>query len=332
MDLTTNYLGLKLRNPLVTSASPLTHHLDNFKKMDDAGIGAIVCHSLFEEQILQEMQDLDQFTSQGTESFAESLTYYPEASSYVLAPDEYLTQIEKAKKVVNVPVIASLNGHTLGGWTKYARRMEDAGADALELNVYKVATDADQSGDEIEKEYLDVVDAVKSEIQIPIAVKMHPFFSSVSNMARKYDDLGVDGLVLFNRFYQPDIDLDELDVFPNVQLSTAHDIRLPLRWIAILYGQIDADLAATTGIHTAEDVLKLLMAGASTTMLCATIMKNGIKQISVILEEMQKWMEEHEYDSIQEMQGSLSQKFCPDPKAFERANYMKSLQSFKLQL
>ncbi|HOW35001.1 MAG TPA: dihydroorotate dehydrogenase-like protein [Candidatus Omnitrophota bacterium] len=328
MDLSTNYMGLKLKNPLVASASPLSENIDNIKRMEDAGIAAVVHHSLFEEQITREVYELDHHMTHGTESFAESLTYFPEPSDFILGPEEYLNHIEKAKKAVKIPVIGSLNGHSGGGWVKYAKRIQEAGADALELNIYFVATDPDVSGEKIEQSYLDILRSVKANVTIPVAVKISPFFSALANMAKRLDAAGADGLVLFNRFYQPDIDLETLSVVPNLFLSTSNKMRLPLRWIAILYGEVKASLAATSGIHTSEDVLKMLMAGADATMLCATLLKNGIGHAGEILKGMELWMQENEYESVKQMKGSISQKSCENPEAFERANYMKALQSF----
>lgn len=328
MDLSTKYLGLKLKNPLVASASPLSDEIDNLKEMEDAGMAAVVQHSIFEEQITHEVYELDHHMTHGTESFAEALTYFPEPSTFILGPEEYLKHIAQAKKAVKIPVIGSLNGHSAGGWVKYAKNIQEAGADALELNIYFVATDLNISGEKIEQEYIDILRSVKANITIPVAIKIGPFFSSMANMAKRLDAAGADGLVLFNRFYQPDIDLETLTAVPNVLLSTSQAMRLPLRWIAILYGQVKASLAATSGIHTAEDVLRMLMVGADVTMLCATLLKNGIGYSSEILKEMERWMKENEYESVKQMQGSLSQKSCEDPQVFERANYMKALQSF----
>jgi len=328
MDLTTKYLGLTLRNPLVAAASPLSQKIDNFKKLEDAGIAAIVNHSLFEEQLTFEALESQHFATKGTESFAEALTYFPTATDFVLGPEEYLEHIAKAKKAVKIPVIASLNGHSTGGWVKYAKDIEKAGADALELNIYRIATAPTVTASQVEDQCLEVIKAVKANVKIPLAVKVGPYFSSMANMAKKLDEVGADGLVLFNRFYQPDIDLNALEVEPNLLLSSPAELRLPLRWIAILHGRIKASLAATTGIYTAEDVAKMLLVGADVTMLCATLLKNGIKQASKILTDLERWMEENEYESVKQLQGSMSQKSCRNPEAFERANYMKTLQSY----
>lgn len=329
MDLTTEYMGLKLKNPLVVSASPLSQTLDNFRRLEDAGASAVVVYSLFEEQINREAKNLDQHLTQGTESYAESLSYFPAPDEFTLGPEEYLDHIRKAKSMVGIPVIGSLNGHSVGGWTEYAQLIEEAGADALELNVYFLATDSAQAADQIEQTYLDILKSVKSKVKIPVSVKLGPFFSSLAHMTKRLDEAGADGLVLFNRFYQPDIDLETMEIEPNLLLSTSHDMRLPMRWIAILYGQLKASLAATSGIHQAQDVLKMVMVGADATMLCSTLLRNGIGQITKILKDMEAWMTEHEYVSVAQMKGSLSQKSCPDPDAFQRANYMRVLRSFR---
>ena len=328
MDLSTTYLGLKLKNPLVLSASPMTEKIEGVKKAEDAGFGAIVLHSLFEEQLKLDSEELDFHLSHGTESFAEALSYFPEAEEYRLGPEDYLEHIAKAKAAVKIPVIASLNGTSAGGWTGYARKMQQAGADALELNIYYIPTGLDTTADEVEKTYLDVLKAVKSTVTIPVAVKLSPFFSSMGHMARKLDAAGANGLVLFNRFYQPEINLETLEVEHSVLLSTPQARRLPMRWVAILYGRIQADLAATSGIHNAQDVLRMLMVGSKVTMLCSVLYKMGLDYAKVIEREMVKWMEEHEYESVQQLQGSLSQKNCPDPSAFERAQYMRAISQY----
>jgi dihydroorotate dehydrogenase (fumarate) len=329
MDLSTSYLGLKLKNPVVPSASPLSHSLDSMRRLEDAGASAIVMYSLFEEQIAHETAELNHYLSYGTESFAEALTYFPESDDYNLGPEEYVGLIHKAKQSLGIPLIGSLNGVSTGGWIKYAKKIEEAGADALELNVYYIPTDPKLAGDDVENRYFEVLNAVKSTVRIPVAMKLNPFFSSLANIAHRLDAAGVDGLVLFNRFYQPDIDLEALEVKPNVILSTPQALRLPLRWIAILHGRVKASLAATSGIHTAQDVLKMLMAGADVTMMASALLKHGPQQITTILADMDQWMLEHEYHSVQQMKGSMSQKSIADPAAFERANYMKALQSYK---
>jgi dihydroorotate dehydrogenase (fumarate) len=328
MDLSTTYLGLHLKNPLVPSASPLSRTLDSMKRLEDAGAAAIVMYSLFEEQIQHEAAELNHYMSYGTESFAEALSYFPEAQEYNLGPDEYVEHLYKAKKALGIPVIGSLNGVSTGGWMKYAKKIEEAGADALELNVYYIPTDPRLSGQAVEELYLDALKAVKQTVRIPVAMKLSPFFSSMANMASRLDAAGADGLVLFNRFYQPDFDIEALDVVPNVSLSSSRSIRLPLRWIAILFGRVKANLAATSGVHTAEDVLKLLMAGADITMLCSTLLQHGPGAIAEILKNLDRWMLEHEYVSVQQMRGSMSQKSAADPSAFERANYMKALTQY----
>jgi dihydroorotate dehydrogenase (fumarate) len=329
MDLTTTYLGLKLRTPLVPSASPLSEEISNIRRMEDAGASAVVLHSLFEEQLILERYELHHHLTQGTESFAEAITFFPQAEEYHLGPEGYLNHIREAKKAVDIPVIASLNGTTTGGWIDFASQIEQAGADALELNIYYIPTHMGLTGAGVEQTYVDILDIVKKVVTIPVALKLSPFFSNLANMAKRLDDAGADGLVLFNRFYQPDIDLETLAVRPNVILSTPQALRLPLRWIAILYGRVSASLAATSGIHTAHDVIKMLMAGASVTMLCSVLLRHGIDQIRVIDQGMREWMEEHEYQSVQQMQGSMSQNRCANPSAFERAQYMRALQSYK---
>jgi dihydroorotate dehydrogenase (fumarate) len=329
MDLTTQYLGLKLRTPLVPSASPLSQNLDNLKKMEEAGAGAIVLHSLFEEQLRQDTIELDARLTQGTESFAEALSYFPEPKEFKLGPEEYLEHIAKAKKALSIPVIASLNGSSLGGWIDYAKQIQEAGADALELNVYYIPADPNLSGSEVEKTYLDIVKAVKKAVTLPLAVKLSPFFSNLANVAKQLDTAGVNALVLFNRFYQPDIDLESLEVEHSLLWSTPQARRLPLRWIAMLHGRIQAQLAATSGIHSAQDVIKMIMAGANATMLCSVLFKLGIGHLKVVEREMRQWMEQHEYESVQQMLGSLSQKKCPDPSAFERAHYMRTIHFYQ---
>ena len=325
MDLTTNYLGLKLRSPLVVSASPLSEDVDNIKRMEDAGAAAVVLYSLFEEQLRQDRFELNKNLEQGTESFAEALTYFPEPDEFRLGPEEYLKHIAAAKKAVKIPIIASLNGSSVGGWTEYARQIQQAGADALELNIYYIPTDPDLSGKVVEDTYINILRAVKSEVTIPVAVKLSPFFSNFSNMAKRLDQAGANGLVLFNRFYQPDIELESLEVKPNILLSTPMAMRLPLRWIALLHGRVNASLAATSGIHRAADALKMLMVGADVTMLCSTIIRHGIPQIAAIERDLIDWMEEREYESVNQLKGSLSQRNCAEPAAFEGAQYMKAL-------
>jgi len=328
MDLTTTYLGLKLRSPLVVSASPLSEDVDNIKRMEDAGAAAVVLYSLFEEQLRHDRLELHQNLQQGTESFAESLTYFPEPDEFHLGPEEYLKHIADAKRAAKIPIIASLNGSSVGGWTEYAKQIQQAGADALELNIYSIPTDMDVSGEVVEDNYLNILRAVKAEVTIPVAVKLSPFFSNFANMAKRFDEAGANGLVLFNRFYQPDIELESLEIKPNLLLSTPMAMRLPLRWIALLHGKLNASLAATSGIHRASDALKMLMVGADVTMLCSTIIRHGAPQIGMMERDMVDWLEEHEYESVSQLKGSLSQKNCAEPAAFERAQYMKALTGF----
>jgi len=329
IDLKTTYLGLPLRTPLVVSASPLSRDLDGIRRIEDAGASALVLYSLFEEQLRQEEADLEYHMSAGTESFAESLSYFPQPSEFHTGPEGYLDHIRKAKAAVKIPVIASLNGSTLGGWTKFAREIERAGADALECNIYFIPTDASLDAATIERTYLEILRAVKSAVTIPVAVKLSPFFSNMANMAQRLEEGGADGLVLFNRFYQPDIDLEALELRPNVLLSTPQALRLPLTWIGILYGRVKASLAATGGVHGPEDVIKLLMVGANVTMMCSALMRNGINHLRHVERGLREWMEEHEYESVGQMQGSMSQIRCPDPGAFERAQYMRAVKGMQ---
>jgi dihydroorotate dehydrogenase (fumarate) len=330
MDLSTSYLGLTLKNPIVPSASPLSRSLDTMKRLEDAGASAIVLYSLFEEQIEHESAELNHYLRYGTESFAEALSYFPQTEEYSLGPDEYVEHVRKAKEALRIPVIGSINGISTGGWIEYARKIEQAGADALELNVYYIPTDPRLTGGEVDQRYLQVLKAVKGAVTIPVAMKLSPFFSSLAGLAQQLVAARADGLVLFNRFYQPDIDLEHLEVKPEVTLSNPSSIRLPLRWIAILHGRVKASLAATSGIHSAEDVLKLLMAGADVTMMCSALLKHGPAHIRRVLTDMEQWMAQHEYESVRQMKGSMSQKSVADPSAFERANYMKALTQYKL--
>jgi len=325
LDLSTTYLGLKLATPLVVSASPLSRDVDGICRLEDAGASAVVLYSLFEEQLRQEEVDLQYHLQAGTESFAESITYFPQPSEFHTGPEGYLNHIRKAKSSVHVPIVASLNGSTLGGWTKFASEIERAGADAIECNIYHIPADPRLSAEDVEKSYIDIVRAVKSAVHIPVAVKLSPFFSNFANMARRLDEAGADALVLFNRFYQPDIDLEELEIRPNVLLSTPQALRLPLTWIGMLFGRIRASLAATSGVHNAEDVVKLLMVGANVTMLCSALLRHGINHLRHLEHELRNWMEEHEYESVAQMQGSMSQIRCADPGAFERAQYMRAV-------
>lgn len=329
MDLTTKYMGLTLKNPLVPSASPLTANTDTIRRLEDAGAAAVVLNSVFEEQLTHEAEEIEHHLQAGTESFAESLSYFPNIEEYRFGPDEYLEHIRKAKAAVRIPVIGSVNGFTVGGWVNYAKQIEQAGADALELNVYYVAADAKISGAGVEDMYVDIVRAVKAAVKIPVAVKFGPYFSSVPTMAKRLDQAGVNGLVMFNRFYQPDIDLVALEVRPSLALSDPFEARLPMRWIAIIYGSVKANIAATTGIASAQDAIKMIMVGADVCQLCSVLLRKGVYELSVILRDMQAWMEEKEYDSVGLMRGSMSQRAIPDPAAFERANYMKALNSYR---
>jgi dihydroorotate dehydrogenase (fumarate) len=329
MDLSTKYLGLQLRTPLVASASPLSQEISGIRSLEDAGASAVVLYSLFEEQLRQENLELERDLNAGTESFAESLTYFPKSSEFHTGPEGYLDHIRKAKEAVAIPIIASLNGSTLGGWSKYAKQVEQAGADAIECNLYFIPTNMEILGSEVENTYLDIVREVKTSVHIPVAVKLSPFFSNLSNLAKRLDQVGTNGLVLFNRFYQPDIDLEELEIKPNVLLSSPQELRLPLTWIGILYGRIRASLAATTGVYGHEDVIKLLMVGADVTMLCSALLRHGIGHLGHVEQGVRKWMEEHEYESVQQMQGSMSQLRCPDPGAFERAQYMRAVKGLE---
>jgi dihydroorotate dehydrogenase (fumarate) len=327
-DLSTTYLGLNLKNPLVASASPLSKKLDRAKKLEEAGIAAIVMYSLFEEQIIHESLELDHFLNRGTDSFPEALSYLPDGGMYAIKPEKYLDQVAGLKKALKIPVIGSLNGVSKGGWTSYARKIEEAGADALELNVYYIATDLDLTSGDIEDTQVKLVAEVKSAIKIPLSVKISPFVTSIPNFAKRLVDAGADGLVLFNRFYQPDFDLDELEIVHSLDLSTSSDLRLPLRWISILQGKVNADFALTSGVHSYTDVLKVMMAGAKVAMMASSLLHSGERAIGPILSDLEEWMKEHEYESIKQMQGSMSQKSVREPAAFERANYMKVLSSF----
>jgi dihydroorotate dehydrogenase (fumarate) len=329
MDLSTNYLGLNLKSPIVPSAGPLSTNVDNIKAMEDAGAGAVVLYSLFEEEIEHDALELNHYTLANTDSFPEAQSFFPVPYDIKIGGEEYLNHVRKVKESVNIPVIGSLNGKKLGGWVDYAKKIEQAGADALELNIYILSADHHKSCSTIENTYLDIVRTVLDNVKIPVAVKLHPFFTSISEIAVKLDQIGVKGLVLFNRFYQPDIDLDKLEVIPNVLLSTPMDLRLPLRWTAILYGQVKADLAATSGIYSAQDALKMIMAGSKITQMLSSLLKNGIPHIKEVLNQLVQWMEEHEYESLNTMRGSMSYVNISDPAQFERANYMKVLHSYK---
>jgi dihydroorotate dehydrogenase (fumarate) len=327
-DLTTTYLELTLSNPLVASASPLSKKLDTVKRLEEAGAAAIVVYSLFEEEITHESLELDHYLEFGTHTYAESLSYFPDFPAFQIGPERYLEHLHHLKESVSIPVIGSLNGVTSGGWVEYASKIEQAGADALELNIYYLPTSLEQTGVELEAAYLSLIRDVKAQVRIPVAVKLSPFFTSIPHMAREISRAGAAGLVLFNRFYQPDFDIERLEIVPRIELSTSHDLRLPLRWIAILFGRIRADLALTSGVHTAEDALKAVMAGANVAMVASSLLANGPDHVAGLLHDMRAWMDEHEYDSITQMRGSMSQLGVADPAAFERANYVKALSTF----
>jgi dihydroorotate dehydrogenase (fumarate) len=331
IDLSTNYLGLKLRNPLVAAASPLCKEIPNLRSLEDAGASAIVLHSLFEEQINIESKELDRFLWDSSEIGAESTSIFPDLHNYNIGPDGYLEHIRLAKQAVSIPVIASLNGVSRGGWVSYARDMEQAGADAIELNVYVVPADSTAGSAEIEKLYLDLVAEVRQTVTIPVAVKVGPYFSAFADMALRLEAAGANGLVLFNRFYQPDFDLDALEVKPSLTLSNSSELLLRLHWAAMLYGHIHADIAITGGVHTVEDVIKSMMSGARVTMLASALLQNGIGYLRPLRNQLEAWLDKHEYESIQQMQGSMSQKNVPNPKAFQRANYMKVLSSYAVK-
>jgi len=331
IDLSTNYLGLKLKNPLVASSSPICEDVGNVRRLEDSGAAAVVLHSLFEEQIERESDDLDQWLRESSELSSEATSHLPELTHQVMRPERYLSHIAKCKRAVSIPVIASLNGVTNGGWVQYARQMEQAGADALELNIYHIAVDADESAVAVEGRYVSLVKAVKAEVKIPVAVKLGPYFSSMANMAKKLDAAGADALVLFNRFYQPDYDLEALEVVPNLILSNSHELLLRLHWIAVIYGSVKADLALTGGVHAATDVVKAMMAGARVAMMTSALLKRGVSYLDTLTTELLIWMGEHEYDSIRQMQGSMSRNAVPHPTAFERANYMKVLGSYAMR-
>jgi dihydroorotate dehydrogenase (fumarate) len=332
VDLTTTYLGLPLKNPLVASASPLSKKIDSVRRLADAGIAAVVLYSLFEEQITHDSRELDHYLTRGTNTYAEALSYFPDLEQYNIGPEPYLEHLQRVKQAVDIPVIGSLNGVSTGGWVEYAQRIEAAGADALELNIYYLPTDPEVTSAVLEESYLTLVRDVRAQLRIPIALKLSPSFTALPNMARRFVDAGANGLVLFNRFYQPDFDLEQLEVVSNLTLSTSDDLRLPLRWIAMLDGHMPVDFALSGGVHTAEDVLKAMMAGASVAMLTSELLAHGITRVRDILEDLQTWMIEHEYQSIAQMRGSMSQRAVAEPAAFERANYMKALNSFDNRL
>jgi dihydroorotate dehydrogenase (fumarate) len=329
MDLSTTYLGLNLKNPLVASASPMSKKVERAQRLEEAGIAAIVMYSLFEEQIIHESLELDHFLTRGSHSSAEALSYLPDSGTYALGPKKYIEHLTALKKALKIPVIGSLNGVSKGGWVDYARFIQDGGADALELNLYYLPTDSALTASDIESAQIDLVAAVKANLKIPLAVKLSPYYTSLPNFAKRLAEAGADGLVLFNRFYQPDFDLENLDVIHNLDLSTSADLRLPLRWISILHGHVTADLALTSGVHTATDALKAMMAGAKVAMMASTLLHEGERAVPSMLNEMGWWMQTHEYESIRQMQGSMSRKSVAEPAAFERANYMKVLNSWR---
>jgi dihydroorotate dehydrogenase (fumarate) len=330
IDLTTTYLGLTLKSPLVAGPSPLCQSVDAIRAMEDAGAAAVVLHSLFEEQIALESQQLDAGLSAHTESFAESLSYLPDKAHYALGPEEYVEHVRKAKAAVDIPVIASLNGVTPGAWIRYARLVEQAGADGIELNIYYVATDPHATAFDVERRYVELVTAVRKAVKVPLAVKLGPSFTAFANVARQLAGAGANGLVLFNRFYQPDLDIEHLEVVPTLALSTSAELLLRLHWVAVLYGRVKADLAVTGGVHTGHDALKSMMAGAHVAMLTSALLKHGVGHLATVRAEMLHWMEEREYESIAQMRGSLAQKAVKDPAAYERGNYIKVLSSYAL--
>ncbi len=331
IDLSTRYLGLPLKSPLVVSSNPLCDSLDNIRRFEDNGVGAVVLPSLFEEQLALESRTVDSNLWRGTESFPESLSYFPDSGDYNLGPDSYLELIRRAKESVSIPVIASLNGVSAGGWTHYGRLMAEAGADAIELNIYVVATDPTLSAAHMERSFCDLVTQVKGIVRVPVAVKLSPFFTTMAHIGRQLDGAGANGLVLFNRFYQPDFDIESQEIVPSLTLSRSEELLLRLHWTAILFGRVKADLAVTGGVHTAQDVLKSMMAGASVAMMASALLQNGIGYAAFVLKDLTRWMEEHEYESIQQMRGSMSQRSVPNPAAFERGNYMRVLSSYALR-
>lgn len=327
-DLTTHYLGLELRNPIVVSACPLTGNPDTLRQLEEFGAAAAVLPSLFEEQVEHEEAAIHNLHEFQAESFAESLNYFPELENYNTGPDSYLHHIAAAKQAVDIPIIASLNGSTPGGWTQYARMMEEAGADALELNIYIVPSEIQLTGEQVEQQYVDLLAAVREAVSIPLAVKIGPFFSSIPYMAHRLVESGANGLVLFNRYLAPDIDLETLEVVPHLALSTNEEFRLPLRWIAILRERLNTSLAATSGIHGAEEVLKVLLAGGDVAMMASALLQQGPRHIATVLQQLQTWLVEHDYESVQQIKGSVSQQHCTDPTAYVRSNYMKALVSY----
>jgi dihydroorotate dehydrogenase (fumarate) len=330
IDLRTSYMGLQLKNPIVASASPLCDSVDKIRLLEDHGIAAVVLPSLFEEQLILESESVDADLSRGADAFPESSSFLPDLMDYNLGPDGYLELIRKAKESVSVPVIGSLNGVSPGGWVRYARDMEQAGADAIELNIYSLVTDPSRTASQVEKDYCDLVRKMREALTIPIAVKISHFFSAVANFASHLDTSGANALVLFNRFYQPDLDIEQLEVVPSLTLSRPSELLLRLHWVAIIHGHIGADMAITGGVHSAQDVLKSMMAGARVAMMTSALLENGVEYLDTVRAGMIRWMEEHEYESINQMCGSMSQRNVPDPAAYERANYMRVLSSYTL--
>lgn len=330
VDLSTTYLGLKLKNPLVASASPLSKKVETVQRLEDSGVAAVVMYSLFEEQIIHESTELNFYLENGTESFAEALSYFPDMEKYNLEPDQYLTLLTTLKKSVSIPIIGSLNGISTGGWSYYAKRMEEAGADALELNIYYLPTDTKLGSQDLETAYVNLVQFIRNKISIPLAVKVSPYITCLPNFALRLGKAGANGLVLFNRFYQSDLDIQTLEVVPNLELSTSSDLRLPLRWTAILYDRVKIDFALSSGVHTSEDMVKAVMAGANVAMSTSELLHKGPERASELIEGFAEWMKELDYESVEQMRGSMSQKNVTEPAAFERANYMKVLNSFNL--
>jgi len=331
IDLSTTYLGLKLKTPLVASSSPMCQDVGNVRRMEDAGASAVVLQSLFEEQIDIDEAELDRFLTESAGLSPEATTHFPEMMRPVMGPETYLAHIAKCKQAVRIPIIASLNGTSIGGWLHYAKQMQQAGADALELNIYHIEVDPNVSAEQVEQKYVDLVKAVKAEVTIPVAVKLGPYFSSMVNFAKKLDAAGADGLVLFNRFYQPDFNLESLEVVPNLILSNQYELLLRLNWIAVIYGQVKADLALTVGVHSATDIVKAMMAGAKIAMMTSALLKRGISFLDTLSTELLVWLGEHEYDSIRQMQGSMSRNAVPQPTAFERANYLRVVSSYAMR-
>jgi dihydroorotate dehydrogenase (fumarate) len=329
MDLTTKYMGLDLKNPMIASASPLSQKGSDIRKLQDAGASAIVMFSIFEEQIHHDQEALNHLLTAGSESFAESLSYFPDVGEYNVGVDAYIDLIREAVEAAEIPIIGSLNGVSNRGWIEYAKRMEDAGVRAVELNIYYIPTDPALDGSRVEAMYVDVVQAVKQAVSIPVAVKLSPFFSATANMAHRLAEAGADALVLFNRFYQPDFNLETMEVEPNLVLSTPDEMRLPLRWIAILCGRVKASLAATTGVHSGTDAAKYVLAGADAVMTTSALLKNGVGQLTTMLDELAAFMDKKGYESLTQMKGAMSQKAVADPAAFERANYIKALEDYK---